>query len=73
MADYLLEILEKEKQGILLERQYGNLLMEETSREHPNEAKRNLFIMKRDEGLRMVNEARYELKSYLSYFGIGRR
>ena len=73
MDKCLLDILEKEREGLRIERKYGDLLMSETAREKPNEAMRQIFIMKRDEGLRMVNEARYELKSYLSYFGIGRR
>lgn len=68
----LLDILERERQGLYDEKLWGDLLMRQRAEETPNEELCDYFISKRDEGVRMINEARYDLKMYCKYFGLGR-
>ena len=68
----LLDILERERQGLRDEKVCGDLLMQQRAKETPNEELCDYFISKRDEAVRMINEARYDLKMYCEYFGLGR-
>lgn len=61
----LLDILEKERYGINLEQNWGEILMRERAKENPNEKYCEYCIERRDDGLRIINEARDEMKAYM--------
>ena len=78
----LLSILEREDKALKNMQFWGNILMEERARQQ--DAKTDYekeyygercdhYIARRDEALRELNQARYDLKSYCNYYGIGRK
>ena len=78
----MLEILKREDKALDDMRYWGGILMDARARqmEAPNEIIKEFheeqcqnYTARRDEALRQLNEARYDLKSYCNYYGIGKR
>ena len=66
----LLDILEREREAKNKMIFNGNALMNEHSRQNPNEAYCKLYTIRRDAALNELNEARRDLRMYCKYHGI---
>ena len=67
----MLEILLREDKALKEMRHHGDLVM--AYRNAGIDKYANKHIRLRDEALQQLNEARYDLKSYCNYYGIGKR
>ena len=66
----MLDILERERDAKNRMTVNGDELMRERSRENPNESFCTLYTMRRDVALKELNEARRDLRTYCTYYGI---